>query len=71
LCNECLAQISNAASRKLLHGSIFTAQGQPATAAAVEIRDLHGIEVAKSLTNEEGVFEISGGAEPGEYVFLV
>jgi tetratricopeptide (TPR) repeat protein len=55
----------------LLHGSIYTAQGQPVAEAAVEIRDLHGIEVAKSLTNDAGAFEINGVAKPGEYIFLV
>ena len=37
----------------------------------VEIRDLHGIKIASSVTDGDGNFEISGAAEPGEYIFLV
>jgi tetratricopeptide (TPR) repeat protein len=70
-CFEATAQGPNAGSRKLLHGSIFTAQGQPAVEAAVEVWDQHGIKVASSVTDGAGSFEISGAAMPGEYVFLV
>lgn len=70
-CFESAAQISNEVSRNLLHGSVYTAQGEPVADAAVEIRDLHGIEVAKSFTNDAGAFEINGVAKPGEYIFLV
>ena len=65
------AQVPNAAGQHLLHGSIFTAQGQPAVEAAVELRDLRGIKIASALTDGTGNFEINSGAPPGEYVFLV
>lgn len=65
------AQVPNAIEQNLLHGSIFTAQGQPAVEAAVELRDLRGIKIASALTDGTGNFEIDSGAAPGEYVFLV
>jgi tetratricopeptide (TPR) repeat protein len=68
---DSVAQSPNADNRELLHGSIFTAEGQPASRATVEILDLHGIKVASSTTDGAGNFEIGGVAEPGEYVFLV
>jgi Tfp pilus assembly protein PilF len=64
------AQVPGASSEQLLHGSIFTAQGQPAAAVTVEMRDLRGIKVASGVTDSTGNFEISGSAEPGEYVFV-
>jgi tetratricopeptide (TPR) repeat protein len=70
-CIASFAQVPDAGNRKLVHGSIFTAQGQPVTDATVEIRNLQGIKVASSLTDDAGKFEISGTAEPGEYIFLV
>jgi tetratricopeptide (TPR) repeat protein len=63
-------QTSNTGGQELLHGSIFTAQGQPAVEAAVELRDLHGIKVASAVTDGTGNFAINSGAAPGEYVFL-
>jgi tetratricopeptide (TPR) repeat protein len=71
LCVESIAQSPKIESRKLLHGSIFAAPGQAAADATVEIRDLHGMKVASGVTDDSGWFEISGAAEPGEYVFLV
>jgi Tfp pilus assembly protein PilF len=71
LCIESVAQAPNAESQRLLHGSIFTAQGRPAAEVTVEIRDLHGIEVASAVTDGSGRFEMSGTAKAGEYVFLV
>jgi tetratricopeptide (TPR) repeat protein len=65
------AQVPDAIEQELLHGSIFTAQGQPAAAAAIELRDLRGIKVASAVTDGTGKFEIDSGAVPGEYVFLV
>ncbi len=65
------AQVPDAKEQNLLHGSIFTAQGQPAVEAAVELRDLRGIKIASALTDGTGNFEIDSGAAPGEYVFLV
>jgi tetratricopeptide (TPR) repeat protein len=65
------AQVFNAIGQELLHGSIFTAQGQPAVEATVELRDLHGIKVASAVTDSTGNFEINSAATPGEYVFLV
>src|ERR1700692_275946 len=70
-CIDAVAQIPNAGEQELLHGSIFTAQGQPAVEAAVELRDLHGIKVASAVTDSTGSFEINSAAAPGEYVFLV
>jgi hypothetical protein len=70
-CLDSVAQSPNADNRELLHRSIFTAEGQPASRATVEILDLHGIKVASSTTDGAGNFEIGGVAEPGEYVFLV
>jgi tetratricopeptide (TPR) repeat protein len=71
LCFASVAQAPHAGGRRLLHGSILTAQGRPVAEATVEIRDLHGIKVASGLTDDAGKFEISGAAEPGEYIFLV
>ena len=71
LCIDSVAQAPDAGSRKLLHGAIFTAQGQPSAGARVEIRDLHGMKVASGVTDSDGRFEVSGAAEPGDYVFLV
>jgi Tfp pilus assembly protein PilF len=68
---DLIAQVPHAGGRTLLHGTIFTAQGRRAAEAIVEIRDLHGIKVASSVTDGDGNFEISGAAEPGEYIFLV
>jgi len=68
---DLVAQVSPAGGRMLLHGTIFTAQGRRAAEALVEIRDLHGVKVASSVTDGDGNFEISGAAEPGEYIFLV
>jgi hypothetical protein len=68
---DLVAQVPNAGNRKLLHGTIFTAQGRRAAEAMVEIRDLHGIKVASNVTDGDGNFEISGAAEPGEYIFFV
>jgi hypothetical protein len=70
-CIGAVAQAPVAGGRKLLHGSIFTAQGQPAAEAMVEIRDLRGIKVASGVTDSTGNFEISGVAEPGDYIVLV
>jgi tetratricopeptide (TPR) repeat protein len=71
LCIPSVAQAPSAASQRLLYGSIFTSQGRPAAEVAVEIRDLHGMEVASAVTDGSGRFEISGAAKAGEYVFLV
>jgi tetratricopeptide (TPR) repeat protein len=65
------AQIPNLGGQDLLHGSIFTAQGQPAVEATVELRDLQGIKVASAVTDGTGNFQINSRAVPGEYVFLV
>ncbi len=65
------AQASNSVVQELLHGSVFTAQGQPATEAAVELRDLRGIKIASAVTDGTGNFAINSAASPGEYVFLV
>jgi tetratricopeptide (TPR) repeat protein len=64
------AQAPHAGGQELLHGSIFSAQGQPAAEAAVELRDLRGIRVASALTDGSGNFQIHSAAAPGEYVFL-
>ena len=71
LCLDSGAQAPKAGGQELLHGSVFTAQGQPAAEAAVELRDLHGIKVASAITDSTGNFEINSAAAPGEYVFLV
>ena len=70
LCLDSIAQVPDSGSPKLLHGSIFTAQGEPAGDVTVEIRDLRGIRVGKGITDSSGNFEIRGTAEPGEYVFI-
>jgi len=67
---EAVAQIADAGVEKLVHGSIVTAQGQPAPEVTVEIRDLRGIIVGSGVTDRAGHFEIRGKAEPGDYVFL-
>jgi tetratricopeptide (TPR) repeat protein len=64
------AQTSPTGSQGLLHGAIFTAQGQPAVDATVEIWDLRGIKVASSITDTAGRFEIRGAAQRGQYIFL-
>ena len=69
-CPDSVAQTPNSVNPRLLHGSIFTAQGQPAAEATVEIRDLRGIKVRSGVTDSAGKFEIRGAAEPGEYIFL-
>lgn len=70
-CLDSVAQAPGAGDQRLLHGSIFTAQGRPVAEATVEIRDLHGMKIASGLTDDLGSFEIIGEAEPGEYIFLV
>jgi tetratricopeptide (TPR) repeat protein len=70
MCINSGAQTPNAGGQELLHGSIFTAQGQPAAEAAVELRDLRGIKVASAVTDGSGNFKINSAAVPGEYVFL-
>jgi tetratricopeptide (TPR) repeat protein len=64
------AQALPAGGQELLHGSIFSAQGQPAAEAAVELRDLRGVKVASAVTDGSGNFQINSAAAPGEYVFL-
>jgi hypothetical protein len=71
LCTDSVAQAPSASSQRLLYGSIYTSQGGPAAQVTVEIRDLHGVEVASAVTDGAGRFEISGAAKAGEYVFLV
>lgn len=68
--NDAIAQVTGGDSRKLLHGSILTTQGQPAAQVNVEIRDLRGIKVGSSITDGAGNFEITGKADPGEYILL-
>jgi len=63
------AQTPNAGGQDLLHGSIFTAQGQPAPEATVELRDLRGIKVASAITNGSGNFEINSAAAPVSMFF--
>jgi len=70
LSTNSFAQAPNQGNQQLLHGSIFTAQGEPAGEVTVEIRDLRGIRVGKGITDSRGNFEIRGAAEPGEYVFI-
>lgn len=57
-------------SRKVIHGAIVTVQGEPVPGAMVEIRDLHGMQMGRSLTNDAGSFEISMTAESGEYIVV-
>lgn len=61
---------SSSIHSRLVHGSIVTAQGQPVAGAAVEIRDLRGIEMGRSSTDSGGAFVIRTAAEPGEYIVL-
>jgi tetratricopeptide (TPR) repeat protein len=72
MCVDSGAQTSRAGGQELLHGSIFSSQGQPAAEAAVELRDLSGIKVASAVTDGSGNFQINSpaAAAPGEYVFL-
>lgn len=65
------AQTPDTGGQDLLHGSIFTAQGQPAVEATVELRDLQGIKVASALTDGTGNFQLDSGVALGEYFFLV
>ena len=64
------AQSCNGPIPKLVHGSIVSAQGQGVTDATVEIRDLHGIERGRSLTDAAGFFAIRTIVEPGQYLVL-
>jgi tetratricopeptide (TPR) repeat protein len=70
ICLDSAAQSPSAAGPELLHGSVFSAQGQPAAEAVVELRDLRGIKVASAVTDGSGNFQIDSAATPGEYVFL-
>jgi hypothetical protein len=70
MCVDSGAQALHAGGQELLHGSIFSAQGQPAAEAAVELRDLRGVKVASAVTDGSGNFQINSAAAPGEYVFL-
>ncbi len=63
-------QLPDLRKGQLLYGSILTAQGEPAAAVTVEMRDLRGIKVASAVTNNAGNFQMTGKAEPGEYVLV-
>src|SRR5450755_1371354 len=65
-----LPQSPGSIHSRLVHGSVVTAQGQPVAGAAVEIRDLRGIEVGRSSTNSAGAFVIRTAAGPAEYIVL-
>jgi len=54
----------------LVHGSITTAQGQPAADVSVELRDIRGVRMGTAITNNAGNFEIKTSAAAGEYVLL-
>jgi tetratricopeptide (TPR) repeat protein len=59
---------TSAPTRKLIHGIIVTPQGKPAAGVMVEIRDLHGMQLGRDVTNGAGSFEINMAAEAGEYI---
>jgi tetratricopeptide (TPR) repeat protein len=53
-----------------VRGWVVNAQGQPVADVTVEIRDLRGLEMGGSFTNQRGAFVIDIAAEPGEYIVL-
>jgi Tfp pilus assembly protein PilF len=55
---------------KLIRGVITTRDGRPIARAAVEIFDLRGAQIAAAVTGDDGWFEITTDAAPGEYVLL-
>lgn len=64
------AQVADDSVARLIHGSVVTVQNQSVASATVEVRDLHGIEVGRGLTNNAGHFEIGTAAGPGKYIIL-
>jgi tetratricopeptide (TPR) repeat protein len=66
-----LAAESAGLLQKLVRGAIVTADGKPVTNAIVEIRDLRGLQIGRSLTDSAGRFEISAAAQPEEYIVVV
>jgi Flp pilus assembly protein TadD len=57
-----------ALTQKLVHGVIVTPQGKPAAGVMVEIRDLHGMQMGRGVTDSAGSFEINVAAKAGEYI---
>lgn len=66
-----LAAESAALLQKLFRGKIVSTGGKPVANATVEIRDLRGIRIGRSITDNTGRFEISAAARPDEYMVLV
>jgi tetratricopeptide (TPR) repeat protein len=65
-----IGQFNPGEGRILVHGYITGMNGQPVNLATVEMRDLRGVKMGTSLTDNAGSFAISTFAEPGEYVLL-
>jgi tetratricopeptide (TPR) repeat protein len=57
--------------QKLIRGAIVTANGEPVTNAIVEIRDLRGHRIGKSVTDSAGRFDVSSTSQPDEYIVVV
>jgi tetratricopeptide (TPR) repeat protein len=66
-----LAAESAGIQQKLIRGAIVTAEGKPVANAIVEIRDLRGLQIGRSFTDNDGRFEISAAAGPGHYLILL
>ena len=63
-----LAAQAPTVNRRVIHGAIVTVQGEPVSGAMVEVRDLHGMQMGRTLTDGAGSFEFNMTAAPGEYI---
>jgi tetratricopeptide (TPR) repeat protein len=70
LISNCLIAETPSISRQFVHGVVVSAEGKPVAGAAVEVRDLRGIQIGASSTDTAGKFEIPAAATPGEYTIL-
>jgi tetratricopeptide (TPR) repeat protein len=57
-------------SQKLVRGVVILS-GHPLAGAIVELCNAEGVELASSVTDDSGEFQIKTDAPPGEYVLLV
>jgi tetratricopeptide (TPR) repeat protein len=66
-----LAAANEGGPAKRIRGVLTTLDGKPLSGATVEISDYAGSQIAKSITDSEGRFEILTDAMAGEYELIV